>query len=469
MTIAEHTGRWHRSVTELRSLTWLALPIIAAQMSHTLLGFVDTAMAGRVSALDLAAVALGNAFWVPTFLFLTGVLMIVTSKVAASSGPAQIGETGALVRQGAWLGVAVGVACAAFLWSVEPVLHVMDVQDDLIPLTMGYLKAVALGFPAVAIYQGLRGLSDGLSRTKPTMLIGFAALVLNVPLNYILVYGKLGMPALGAIGCGIATAVVMWFMLGCMLIYLKRSPVYRASKLFERFDWPRWPAQRHLLGLGLPIGIALFAETSMFCVIALLIAGLGAEVVASHQVALNFSSITFMVPFSLGLAITVRVGHNLGLNGARAGLFAAKAGILASLVYAAIAASLMLALADQIPLLYTRNPEVIALASTLFFYAALYQFSDAVQVACAGALRGYQDTRLPMLLTMIAYWAIGLPSGYILGLTDIWGPAQGPAGFWQGLILGLTAAAVFLSIRLAIVGARRKRYQPHGVGLAGRE
>ena len=468
MTARQTYTRWRRSVTELRSLIWLAMPIIAAQMAHTMLGFVDTAMAGRVSAEDLAAVALGNAFWVPTYLFLTGVLMIITSKVAASNGAGRLGDTGALVRQGAWLGLGVGLFCAVFLFSVEPILHWMEVQPELIPLTMGYLKAVAVGFPAVAVYQALRGLSDGLSHTKPTMLIGFAGLAINVPANYVLVYGKLGMPAMGAVGCGVATALVMYFMLVCMVLYLRRSPSYNACGLFERFEWPVLRTQRHLLGLGLPIGIALFAETSMFCVIALLIGGLGAVVVASHQVALNFSSLTFMVPFSLGLAITVRVGHNLGLNGARAGLFAAKAGLLVALGYSVVAAGLMLSLANWIPRLYTNDPQVIALAASLFFYAALYQFSDAIQVACAGALRGYQDTRLPMVLTMIAYWAIGLPSGYVLGLTDMLGPARGPAGFWQGLIIGLSAAAVFLSLRLYFVSARRKREAPYGInGPAG--
>ncbi|MFN3578935.1 MAG: MATE family efflux transporter [Pseudomonas sp.] len=451
-----------RSVTELRGLLWLALPIIAAQMAHTLLGFIDAAMAGRVSAADLAAVALGNAFWIPVFLFLTGVLMIVTSKVATNNGTGHNDANGPLVRQGAWLGLALGCACAAFLFSVEPILHWMEVEPELIPTTIGYLKAVAIGFPAVALYQALRGLSDGLSQTKPTMLIGFLGLAINLPANYVLVYGKLGMPAMGAVGCGVATALVMWFMLGCMLVYLKRSSLYKACNLFERFEWPQWQAQRHLLGLGLPIGIALFAETSMFCVIALLIGGLGAVVVASHQVALNFSSLTFMVPFSLGLAITVRVGHNLGLNGARAGLFAAKMGMAVALVFAFIAAAIMWGLADWIPLLYTNDRAVITLASQLFVYAALYQFSDAIQVACAGALRGYQDTRLPMLLTLVAYWLIGLPSGYVLALTDLYGPARGPAGFWIGLIIGLTAAAIFLGLRLAWVSARRRRLQPYG-------
>lgn len=459
----QRPSRLMRSVTELRALIWLALPIIAAQMAHTLLGFVDTAMAGRVSPQDLAAVALGNAFWIPAYLFLTGVLMIVTSKVATLNGAGKLADTGPLVRQGVWLGLWLGLFCGGCLLLVEPVLHWMQVEAELIPLTIGYLIAVACGFPAVALYQALRGLSDGLSRTRPTMIIGFIGLLVNIPANYVLVYGKLGLPAFGAVGCGIATALVMWLMLLCMIVYLKRSPIFRACQLFTRFERPRWQQQRELLGLGLPIGIALFAETSMFCVIALLIGRLGTLVVASHQLALNFTSLIFMVPFSLGLAITVRVGHNLGLNGARAGLFAAKAGMLVALIFALLAASLVLLAADAIPYIYTNDAQVIAMASGLFVYAALYQVSDAIQVACAGALRGYQDTRIPMLLTLTAYWLIGLPSGYVLALTDYWGPARGAAGFWIGLIVGLTAAALFLGLRLLSVSRARRQAESRKV------
>ncbi|MFA5677940.1 MAG: MATE family efflux transporter [Pseudomonas sp.] len=460
MTTSETPTRWRRSVTELRALIWLALPILAAQLSHTLLGFVDTAMAGRVSAVDLAAVALGNSFWVPAFLFLIGVLMIITSKVAASGGAGRPEDTGPLVRQGLWLGLCLGSVTGLALCAAEPALHWAKIDPELMPKTIGYIRAVALGFPAIGMYQALRGLTDGLSRTKPSMVIGMLGLALNVPANYVLVYGKLGFPELGGVGCGVATTIVMWFMLGCMVIYLKRSRVYAACRLFERFEWPRWSIQKGLLGLGLPIGISLFSETSMFALIALLIGSLGAVVVASHQVALNLTSIVFMVPFSLGLAITVRVGHNLGMLGARAGLFAAKVGMAVSLFCACVSATLIYLLADWLPYIYTNHPQVLALSTSLLFYAALYQFSDSLQVACAGALRGYQDTRAPMLLTMIAYWLIGLPSGYLLGLTDVFGPAQGPAGFWKGLIIGLTAAASFLSIRLAIVGGRRKRQFP---------
>ncbi|SDS00544.1 multidrug resistance protein, MATE family [Halopseudomonas sabulinigri] len=449
-----------RIVAELRALIILVLPIVAAQLSHTLLGFVDTAMAGRVSAEALAAVALGNSFWIPTLLFLTGVMMIVTSKVAACNGANRLAETGPLVRQGAWLGLFIGLLCMLFLNLTRPILVWMQIGESLIPVTLDYLLAISLGFPAVGIMLALRGLSDGLSRTKPAMLVGFIGLLINIPANYVLVYGKLGFPAMGAVGCGVATALVMWSMLACLLIYLKRSPLYRECGLFARFDWPVARTQGELFGLGFPIGIALFAETSMFCVIALLIGGMGAVVVASHQVAINFSSLAFMVPFSLGLAITVRVGHNLGRAGARAALFSAKVGTVVALGAAAVAAAGMYFFAGQIPRLYTQDAQVIELAASLFVLAALYQFSDAIQVACAGALRGFQDTRLPMLLTMIAYWLIGLPAGYLLGISDLLGPPRGPAGFWMGLIVGLSSAALFLGIRLSIVGKREKLRPP---------
>ncbi|MEL0169185.1 MAG: MATE family efflux transporter [Pseudomonadaceae bacterium] len=450
-----------RIVTELRALIALVLPIIAAQLAHTLLGFVDTAMAGRVSAEALAAVALGNSFWIPTLLFLTGVMMIITSKVAAASGSGHIGETGALVRQGAWLGFIIGCGCLLFLNLMRPVLGWMNVDPQLIPVTLDYLLAISLGFPAVGVFYALRGLSDGLSRTKPAMIIGFIGLAINVPANYLLVYGKFGFPAMGAVGCGVATAIVMWAMLGCLLLHLKRAEIYRACGLFERFDWPKARTQGELIGLGFPIGIALFAETSMFAVIALLIGSLGAVVVASHQVTINFSSLIFMVPFSLSLAITVRVGHNLGRSGAQAAMLATKVGLCLALLFAAIAATLIFTQARHIPLIYTQDPQVVTLAASLLGLAALYQFSDAVQVACAGALRGFQDTRLPMLLTMIAYWLIGLPTGYVLGLTDWLGPARGPAGFWIGLIVGLSSAALFLGLRLLSV-SRKPVYQ-HGL------
>jgi len=447
--------RPQRVGTEAYSLLKLATPIIIAQLANTAMGFVDTVMAGRVSPQDLAAVALGNSIWVPVFLLMTGILLATTPKVAQRFGAGSHNEIGPLVRQALWLALGVGLAAAVLLWNAEIILILMNVDPDLIEPSMGYLRAVACGFPAVALYHVLRCFSDGLGHTRPSMVIGLCGLALNIPLNYIFIYGKLGLPAMGGVGCGWATALVMGFMFLSMLWWVKWAPFYQPSKIFSHFEWPQWPVLKRLLSVGLPIGISVFAESSIFAVIALLIGGLGATVVAGHQIALNFSSMVFMIPYSLGMAATVRVGQALGRGEPREARFAAGVSMGAALAYACLSASLMLLLREQIAQIYTPDPAVIAVATTLLVYSALFQFSDAIQVTAAGALRGYQDTRVTMILTLFAYWGIGLPVGYALGLSDWLGAPSGPSGLWQGLVVGLTCAGGMLAVRLA--GSARKR------------
>lgn len=447
--------RLQRTRTELCSLLKLATPIIIAQLANTAMGFVDTVMAGRVSPQDLAAVALGNSIWIPVFLLMTGILLATTPKVAQRFGSGAHTEIGPLVRQALWLALGVGIAAAVMLWNAEIVLSLMNVDPVLIEPAMGYLRAVACGFPAVALYHVLRCFSDGLGHTRPSMVIGLCGLALNIPLNYIFIYGKLGLPAMGGVGCGWATGLVMVFMFLSMLWWVKWAPFYQPSKIFSHFEKPQWPVLKRLLSVGLPIGIAVFAESSIFAVIALLIGGLGATVVAGHQIALNFSSMVFMIPYSLGMAATVRVGQALGRDEPREARFAASVSMAAALAYACLSASLMLLLREEIAQIYTPDKTVIAVATTLLVYSALFQFSDAIQVTAAGALRGYQDTRVTMILTLFAYWGIGLPVGYALGLTNWLGEPSGPSGLWQGLIVGLTCAGGMLAVRLA--GSARKR------------
>ena len=449
--------RLQRIRTELRALLALAVPIIIAQLAHTAMGFVDTVMAGRVSPRDLAAVALGNSLWVPVFLLMTGVLLATTPKVAQRFGAGSHDEIGPLVRQALWLALAVGLLAAVALWNAEPVLHWMQVDDELIEPAMGYLRAVACGFPAVALYHVLRCFSDGLGHTRPTMVLGLLGLLLNIPLNYIFIYGKLGLPAMGGVGCGWATALVMVAMLLGMLVWVAWAPYYQSSGLLRRFDWPQGRVIRRLLSVGLPIGVSIFAEASIFSVIALLIGGLGATVVAGHQIALNFSSMVFMIPYSLGMAATVRVGQALGRREPREARFAAGVAMATALAYACLSASSMLWLRTDIAEIYTPDLAVIGVAGSLLIYSAFFQFSDAIQVTAAGALRGYQDTRVTMLITLLAYWGIGLPVGYSLGLTDWLGKPSGPQGLWQGLVVGLTCAALLLGIRLARSARRHIR------------
>lgn len=437
-----------RVSAEVRALLALAFPIIISQVATTAMGFVDAVMAGRVGPRDLAAVALGNSIWVPVFLLMSGILLATTPKVAQRFGANAHPEIGPIVRQALWLALFTGLCAAGLLIGAEPLLRLMKVDPDLIEPSMGYLHGIASGMPAVGVYCVLRCFSDGLGKTRPSMILGLSALALNIPLNYVFIYGHFGVPAMGGVGCGWATAIVMWFMALGMVVWTFRGAIYQSSRVYSHFEWPKWAIIKRLLNVGVPMGVAVFAESSIFAVIALLIGSLGATVVAGHQIALNFSSLVFMIPYSLGMAITVRVGQALGRQQPREARFVAGVGMGTALIWACISASLIYALRGPIATVYTADPSVIEVATMLLMFAALYQFSDVIQVTAAGALRGYQDTRVTMILTLFAYWGVGLPVGYALGLTDWFGKASGPSGLWQGLIAGLTCAALMLAVRL---------------------
>lgn len=456
--LAAHS-RPARVRVEVRALLALAFPIIISQLATTAMGFVDAVMAGRVGPRDLAAVALGNSIWVPVFLLMSGILLATTPKVAQRFGANAHSEIGPIVRQALWLALITGLCAAFLLIGAEPLLHLMKVDPGLIEPCMGYLYGIASGMPAVGVYCVLRCFSDGLGKTRPSMVLGLCGLALNIPLNYVFIYGHFGVPAMGGVGCGWATAIVMWFMALGMVGWTYRGTLYKSSQVYSHFEWPHWPIIKRLLSVGVPMGVAVFAESSIFAVIALLIGSLGATVVAGHQIALNFSSLVFMIPYSLGMAITVRVGQALGRGQPREARFVSGVGMGTALVWACISASLILLLRGPIATVYTADPQVIDVATMLLMFAALFQFSDVIQVTAAGALRGYQDTRVTMILTLFAYWGIGLPVGYVLGMTDWLGAANGPSGLWQGLIAGLTCAALMLTVRL--LRSAKKRIRRH--------
>ncbi len=279
--------------------------------------------------------------------------------------------------------------------------------------------------------------------------MGFIGLLVNIPVNYIFIYGHFGMPELGGVGCGVATASVYWVMFASMLWWVRRARTMRDIRCVERFSGPDFAVLLRLVQLGLPIALALFFEVTLFAVVALLVSPLGIIDVAGHQIALNFSSLMFVLPLSLAAAVTIRVGFRLGrgLNDRCPRFRPAPAWAWgsASAVFTAIFTVLM---RKQIALLYNDNPEVVTLASHLMLLAAIYQISDSIQVIGSGILRGYKDTRSIFFITFTAYWVLGLPSGYLLALTDMIVPRMGPAGFWCGFIIGLTSAAIMMMLRM---------------------
>lgn len=449
-------------LTEARQLLALAIPVILAQVAQTAMGFVDTVMAGAVSATDMAAVAVGTSIWLPAILFGHGLLLALTPAVAQLNGSGRRERIAEQVRQGYWLALAVSLVIMVVLWNAGYLIRAMhDIDADLAIKAEGYLHALLWGAPGYLFFQVARNQCDGLSKTKPAMLLGFLGLLTNIPLNYIFIYGHFGMPRLGGVGCGVATASVYWVMFLVMRFWLRHMPAMRDIRMASRWSAPSRAILTRLFSLGLPVALALFFEVTLFAVVALLVSPLGIVNVAGHQIALNFSSLMFVLPLSLGVATTIRVGYRLGEGSAEGARTAAWTGQGVGIAMAACTALFTVAFRHDIAALYTANPAVITLAAQLMLLAAIYQFSDSIQVIGSGILRGYKDTRSIFFITLIAYWVLGLPAGYILALTDWIVPALGPAGFWCGFIVGLTSAAAMMIWRI-----RRMQRLPAEVILA---
>lgn len=431
----------------------LAWPMLIGQVAQVAMGVADTVMAGAVGPLDLGAVAVGFSLWLPIYVFCIGVLSAVTATIARAVGAGDAIGQATVFAQGIWLALGLALGAIALVAQVDKLLPLMQVDAAVYPLSKTYLLGIAFGIPAIMLFQVLRALSEGSGHSKPVMIIQVVAFLANLPLNYIfihgtVIYGEWGAPKLGGAGCGWATGCVMWLQL-ILLAWLLRAQwrvLLRKSTRGSRA--PHWRQLWALLKLGAPIGGAMFTETSIFAGAALLIGRLGANTLAAHQIALNFSALMFMVPMSLGQALTVKIGHMLGAqNPARARRFAAL-GAITSVLFALGSAAVMLGFGHRIASAYTSDTAVRLLTAQILIYAASFQLFDGLQVTAIGSLRGYHDTRAAMLVTVIAYWGVGLPLGYALGLTEIFGTARGVFGIWLGLVAGLAVAALLLSWRL---------------------
>ncbi|WP_255482916.1 MATE family efflux transporter [Marinobacterium marinum] len=434
---------------EVRYLLRLGWPIMVAQLAQNAMGFVDTLMAARAGTEDLAAIALGSSLWLPVFLALAGILMATTPLVAHLVGAGRDSETRLPLQQAFWVAAGLGLLGVIILRNANPVLDLLQLAPGLQHKTQDYLDAISWGFPAFLFYQVMRSYCEGFGKTHPVMRIAVLGVLCNIPLNYVLIFGKLGLPELGGVGCGYATAVVMWIMLSTAVFYLLKSQHFKPLRLFNDWQPPRPEQLLQLLKLGVPIGFSLLIEASMFCVLALMLAPYGETVIAANQITISYTGMIFMIPLSIAMALTIRVGQLVGRGEPVEARHAAQTGILITLFVALFSCSLSLLLARQITGLYTSSEEILTLATTLISIAAVFQFSDALQVSAAGALRGYKDTSIPLVMVFIAYWLVGLPVGYILGFTDWLRPPLIAAGLWYGLLIGLSVGAVLLSNRLA--------------------
>lgn len=433
---------------EVRYLLQLGWPIMVAQLAQNAMGFVDTLMAARAGTEDLAAIALGSSLWLPLYLALAGILMATTPLVAHLVGGNRVEDTRASLHQAFWIAALLSVIGVVLLRNAEPLLNLLQLDAGLQHKTQGYLDAISWGFPAFLFYQVIRSYCEGFGKTHPVMRIAVLGVLCNIPLNYVLIFGKFGLPELGGVGCGYASAIVMWIMLLAGSLYLRRSPHFKPLNLYQQWQPPRAEPLLQMLKLGAPIGFSLLIEASMFCVLALILAPEGEVVIAANQITISYTGMIFMVPLSIAMALTIRVGQLIGAGNPAAARYAATTGILITLFIALFSCSLSLLLAREITGLYTRQEDILLLASTLISIAAVFQFSDALQVSAAGALRGYKDTSIPLVMVFIAYWLVGLPVGYMLGFSGWLVEPLTAAGLWYGLLIGLSVGAVLLTTRL---------------------
>lgn len=445
-----------RFVKESGALLHLSIPIIFMQLATQSMGFVDTTMAGQVSSEDLAAIALGTSLWLPVSLILRGIIMALTPVVAFHCGAQQFDKISVSFIQMLWLAALVSICLITYLTLGEQILIALGVAPEIIPIASDYVVALAFGVPGIALFYTLNGFCEGMNNTRAPMLVSVIGLLINIPVNYVLIYGKFGLPALGAVGCGWATSLVYWLMSALLYSYIRQHHHYKRILNFNTLK-PIWNEISHLFKLGFPIGLNIAVCGSIFAVIALLIGRIGAENVAAAQIALNISSMTYMIPMSLSFGITIRVGHALGESKQQLASLRSYVGVVTAALLSLVSVAFFLLFPEWIIRLYTTDPTVSATAATLLVFTAMYQFSDALQTAANGALRGYKDTKVPMILSIAAYWGLALPLGMTLGLTDYVVPAMGEKGFWIGIVTGLSIAAFAMLIRLYIVVSRYRK------------
>jgi multidrug resistance protein, MATE family len=420
---------YQQIIGDAKAIARLGGPLLANNLSVMGMAFADTVMAGRLSARDLAGLAIGVAYWNLFFYIAFGALMAVSPAVAHAFGASDIASVTRFARQSWWIALTLTVLLVVGLAQVDWVLPA--------------LHAVSWGMPAAAAFFALRYATEGLGRTKPIMYVGLIGLLCNVFGNWVFMFGKLGMPHMGAVGAGVATAISLWIMCCLLAIHMHTHRAYRMYNFFARIDAPQAKTIRDLLLVGMPIAGSVLAEGGLFVAAALIMGSLGAVSTGAHQIALNYAAFMFMVPLAISSATTIHVGHILGRKELRAARAAGFVGIGLCAIVMAASAIVILFCNHQIASLYTSDRAVAQLAAALLLYAALFQISDGLQVGASGALRAFKDTALPMLLCVISYWVVGFALAYVTGIVH----GAGPPGVWLGLTVGLTVSAVLLIAR----------------------
>lgn len=435
------TENWREEFRGLLALSW---PLIINNLSIAGIHTSDAMMSGRLGAESLAAVAVGGSIWFFAFAFVMGTLMAISPIAARHYGAGNAELIGRYTRQGIYLAIFAGlVIIIVGSRLVGSLLEQVGIDPEFRQLTEDYVRAMVWGAPAIFIFLALRFTNEGIGETKPIMYASVLSLAANIFLNYVLMYGHFGAPALGVVGCGYASALTMWLVMLVLVIHMKRSATYRPLQIFARLGSIHLVELKEVLFLGVPIAITITAEAGLFNAVSVLMGTRGAAIAAAHLVAINFAMTTFMIPLALSSGITIRVSHALGAGNSRAARYSGAFGILMCAVFMCCSATAMLLLRDSVVGLYTNDPSVVSIAISLLLAAAIFQVADGVQVGAAGALRGFKDTRLPMVINIFSYWVLAFPLAYLAAVTY----KAAPVYTWSAFIVGLSVAAALLTWR----------------------
>ncbi len=416
----------------------LAYPVMLSQIGHVMVGVADSVMVGQLGAVPLASVSLGSGLFHVLMLFAIGVSYAVTPLVAAADGEGDYERSSVLLKHAFYVNMVLGVILAIGLSLSSGVLNYFDQEEEVLVLAIPYLTIISFSIIPITLFQTFRQFAEGLSSTKPAMVISVLGNLANVGLNYILIFGKLGFPEMGVNGAALATLISRVLISIGMMLYVFKSGHF--SNALKSFSWSGFQSKisNQLLKIGVPSGLQFIFEAGAFAMAAVMVGWIGAKQLAAHQIALNLAAITYMTATGISAAATIRVGNQLGKKDIPTLRVAGNTCFIMVVVMMSVFGLIFILYNELLPSLYIDDPEVIGYAATLLIIAAFFQISDGVQVVGLGALRGLADVKIPTIVTLFAYWIMALPIGYYMGIRmDL-----GANGIWFGLLIGLSISAV---------------------------
>lgn len=429
-------------LTQSRRIVWHAAPMLIAQLASMGMMIIDTVLLGHFGAEDLAAVAVGGGVYIAVVYALAGIVQSVSPVVAHLKGAGREVEMAMAVQQGFWLALLLSVPGMLFMHHPDLLLRLSAMDAGIEAKARGYLALLSWGLPASLLYRVFSAFSNAIGRPRPLMLISLVMTGLHGIVSWLLVTGRYGGPGLGATGCGLSNALVVWFAFACGAIYMVASRALAPYRLLRDWQGPKKSALREMVRLGLPMGLSNFVEISSFTFIALFVAQLGATVVAGHRIVANLAAVCYMFPLALGIATLTQVGQAAGARDWRRARVSALSGLMLATLLTSVLGALLWVMATPLVAAYTSDLAVRQTAAALIAYLALYQVFDAVQTVAGNALRGYKITFIPMLVHLGCFWGIGLFGGWWLAFRST--EPMGVAGFWLASLASLVLAAVLL-------------------------